>query len=190
MITKKNEFTQKEVSELLGINPNTIAQHARNRLVVADIDDAKGRGNTRLYSRLNLLEFLFIQEIAKCGITQDKIKHIIYVLRHEVSDATKVKKSSYLLNDKNRISWMKSLISLGSKNRVYVVIINPYEKYFEIKLQTVALSVEHKEENICLPLITHPDNRENSIKQINEKEYFDNLLIINITSLCEKIERL
>jgi DNA-binding transcriptional MerR regulator len=193
--TINNEFTQKEVSELLGIKANTIAQYARHRLVVADIEDAKGRGNTRLYSRLNLLEFLFLQELSKCGFTQEKIKTIFSILRYAETYTTNERKNNCkyaenFLKAENIISWNEVFNSNVEKNRLYVIIVNPYERDFEIDMWVWVLLNGKDEGSICLPLTRHDDNIEKSINYINEEEFFKNLLIMNITTLWKQIAEL
>lgn len=122
----KNNFTQKDISVLLGINPETIALYAKKRLVVPDIFDPKGRGTTRIYSRFNLFEFLVLKELAKNGMTHAKIKKIIECLRKQ---RKKSSLSDYAeIEARGDFGWGEAMLRDQSmqKERVYISIFNPH----------------------------------------------------------------
>ena len=73
----KKGYTQKEVSDLIGIHKQTIAEYANDSLVVPDHATATGKGSVRRYSRDNLAEFLLVQELSKNGIPRTKIKALV-----------------------------------------------------------------------------------------------------------------
>ncbi|MFC1551911.1 MerR family transcriptional regulator [Candidatus Latescibacterota bacterium] len=187
MPTEKKQFTQKEVAALLDINANTIAQYARKELVIADIENPKGRGHTRLYSRLNLLEFLFLQELARCGFTHDKIENINFKLKFEATSETYEKKDNdfitHLLKNINTISWAEILLKTSRQisKGLYVVIVNPYEKNYKLEMRPYIVTLEKQDDFIALMLKTRTPY------DIEEKP-INNLLIINITPLYDKIK--
>jgi DNA-binding transcriptional MerR regulator len=82
----KREFTKKEVAEALGITPRTIHFYTDEGLVIPEKANPVGRGTTRKYSRRNLIEFLLIRELAKNGLSLEKIKNVMNKLRSQYDD--------------------------------------------------------------------------------------------------------
>ncbi|MCE8429786.1 MAG: MerR family transcriptional regulator [Candidatus Methanoperedens sp.] len=77
----KTEFTKKEAAEVLGITPRTIHFYTDQGLIIPEKANPIGRGTTRKYSRRNLIEFLLVRELAKNGLSLDKIKNVMTELR-------------------------------------------------------------------------------------------------------------
>lgn len=75
------EFTQKEVAKLLKIKPQTVAFYANQEIIIPDIDNPKGRGTTRKYSRGNLFEILLVKKLSECGLSLKKIKRVIDIVK-------------------------------------------------------------------------------------------------------------
>lgn len=74
---KRKSYINKEVADLLQMKTGTVAYYTNHGFVEPEIDNPKGRGTTRRYSRRNLVEFLLILELQKHGMSLPKIKEIL-----------------------------------------------------------------------------------------------------------------
>lgn len=108
----KEEFTQKEVAEATGINFNTIALYANRGIFIANKSNPKGKGSTRIYSRENLLELIFLKELVRNGITLEDIKKQFKRLRRYEFERIKM-----LVNGKNAKDKLNNLPN-DVKNRL------------------------------------------------------------------------
>ena len=77
---KQTSFTKKEVAELTGLAPSTVNFYTEKIIITPDIDNPKGRGKTRLYSRENLVEFLIVKYLKSCGLGLEIIKKIMFFI--------------------------------------------------------------------------------------------------------------
>ena len=77
------QFTKRNISELLGKPPRTISYWTDFGLVIPDITPSEGRrGKTRIYSEKNLLEFGMIEIMSRdLNVSLDDIQKIMSVLR-------------------------------------------------------------------------------------------------------------
>jgi DNA-binding transcriptional MerR regulator len=76
------QFTKREIAELLGKPPRTISYWTDFGLVIPDITPSQGRGKTRIYSEKNLIEFGMIEIMSKeLNVSLDDIQKIMNVLR-------------------------------------------------------------------------------------------------------------
>lgn len=69
-------YKKREVVEKLGI-PSRRLQFITDSGLLSDTQMNPGRGRDRFYSRLNLLEILLIEELAKYGVQTGAIKDIL-----------------------------------------------------------------------------------------------------------------
>lgn len=74
-------YTVKEVANLIGVRFQTISFYTNEGLIVPEIDNPKGKGTTRRYSKTNIFEILLIKELSLHDFSLDKIKHIIRNIR-------------------------------------------------------------------------------------------------------------
>ena len=72
-----NEFTKKHLEEILGLKRGAVDFYYREGLVHPEIDDPKGRGTRRRYSKKNLIEFAVIRELVSSGIPIKQIKAVL-----------------------------------------------------------------------------------------------------------------
>lgn len=82
----KREFTKKEAAEVLGITPRTIHFYTDQGIIIPEKANPIGRGTTRKYSRRNLIEFLLVRELAKNGMSLEKIKNVMSELRNRYDE--------------------------------------------------------------------------------------------------------
>ena len=76
------QFTKREIAELLGKPPRTISYWTDFGLVIPDITPSQGRGKTRIYSEKNLIEFGMIEIMSReLNVSLDDIQKIMNVLR-------------------------------------------------------------------------------------------------------------
>jgi DNA-binding transcriptional MerR regulator len=78
------EFTRKELEEILGIPARRIQFYTDEELLVPEVENPKGRGTTRRYSKFNLLELLIVRELSNSGVQLVKLKEILGKLRELV----------------------------------------------------------------------------------------------------------
>jgi DNA-binding transcriptional MerR regulator len=74
---EQNVFSKKDVSRLLELNPATVAFYTREGIITPAVANPQGRGTTRLYSKLNLLEFLLVKKLSSFGFNLEKIEKIM-----------------------------------------------------------------------------------------------------------------
>jgi len=74
------EFTNKDVAEIIGINPRLVQYYTNQGVVVPAIGGGK-RGQSWVYSREHLIEFGIIKEMAGYGMPLQKIKDFFEYFR-------------------------------------------------------------------------------------------------------------
>ena len=80
------EFNKKQVAEIVGIKERQIQYYAEQGIVLPEIDRGEGRGNVRLYSKKNIIEFAIIKELIDWGCSLFIIRNVFESLRLPVSD--------------------------------------------------------------------------------------------------------
>jgi DNA-binding transcriptional MerR regulator len=71
------EFTKKHLEDILDLKRGTVDFYYREKLVHPEIDDPKGRGTRRRYSRKNLVEFAVIRELVSGGVPIRQVKEVL-----------------------------------------------------------------------------------------------------------------
>ena len=84
------EFTRKELEEILGIPARRIQFYTDEELLVPEVDNPKGRGTTRRYSKFNLLELLIVRELSDSGVQLAKLKEILLKFREHVQGGSRL----------------------------------------------------------------------------------------------------
>ena len=74
-------YTKKKVAEVTGLTPRLVQFYTERGVVTPEVDEGRGRGRFRLYSRNNILEFAVINELVSYGMTVYKIGVILQALR-------------------------------------------------------------------------------------------------------------
>jgi len=101
-------YPKKFVAGITGLTPRTIQFYTDEGLVIPDVDDAKGRGKTRLYSALNIYEFILAKHLADYGLRLEKIKKVMSLIRKRFPEA------------RRRKYWLRD----SSKERAFLIIYN------------------------------------------------------------------
>lgn len=79
----KNSWTKTEAANATGLTARTIHFYTDEGLVIPEIAFPRGKGTTRKYSARNLVEFLIISELVKCGLTLKNIKHVMEMVKNQ-----------------------------------------------------------------------------------------------------------
>lgn len=74
-------YIRKEVAEYLCIKPSTIEVYVKRGLVIPEVDNPKGKGTRRRFSKRNILEILIVQRLVKKGFSLEQVKDILYFFR-------------------------------------------------------------------------------------------------------------
>lgn len=86
-------YLKRDIAKKLGKSPKVIQTWTDMGLVNPDVIPSQGRGISRVYSSLNLLQFAFADELLKCrGMNLTCIKWIMDKLRAETTDEASFKK--------------------------------------------------------------------------------------------------
>jgi DNA-binding transcriptional MerR regulator len=87
-------YLKRDIAKHLGKSPKVIQTWTDMGLVNPDLIPSQGRGISRVYSSLNLLQFAFCDELLKCrGMTLAAIKWILDKIRLESSDEDSFKRA-------------------------------------------------------------------------------------------------
>ena len=84
------EFARNELEEILGIPARRIQFYTDEGLLIPEVDNPKGRGTTRRYSKFNLLELLIVRELSDSGVQLVKLKEILSKLRELVKGGSRL----------------------------------------------------------------------------------------------------
>ena len=74
-------YIRKEVAGHLSLKPSTIEVYVKRGLVIPEIDNPKGKGTRRRFSKRNILEILIVQRLVKIGFSLEQVKDILYFFR-------------------------------------------------------------------------------------------------------------
>lgn len=75
------EFTLPEIARLLGEREHRLIYLCEKGVVVPDIEDARGRGSSRLFSTRNLLDFAVALKLRKAEVPAAAAAAVVQVLR-------------------------------------------------------------------------------------------------------------
>lgn len=115
----ERSYTMKEIEDRLQVKQNILIHLCEKRVVIPDLEDAKGRGRVRRFSDFNLFEFAVALEIKAYNINIGFIAVITRILR-------KYFEGQDLQNNYNLMSFM------GDKSlpTVFLVIADAKYAYF------------------------------------------------------------
>lgn len=74
---RQKGYSNKEVADLLKMKAGTVAYYTNKGFVEPEIENPKGRGTTRRYSRKNLIEFMLILELQQHGLSLSKVMEVL-----------------------------------------------------------------------------------------------------------------
>ena len=74
-------FTKKQVVDISKLPPRLVQFYTEEGVVTPEVDEGKGRGHVRRYSKANLKEWLVIKVLNSHGINLEQIKNIMKVLK-------------------------------------------------------------------------------------------------------------
>ena len=88
-------YLKRDIAKKLGKTPKTIQTWTDIGLVNPDLIPSQGKGISRVYSSLNLLQFAFADELLKCrGMSLPCIKWVMDELRSKTTDEESFKKAT------------------------------------------------------------------------------------------------
>lgn len=114
-------FINKQVAEITGMNPKTIAYHSDRGLVIPSFSPGKGKGSNRVYSEGDCLKFMLIPVLADHGLSLKKIGEVFKQVQMN------------LLNPSNPhlyhgLPWRRALLgiyNMGTEDLTAVVVFPP-----------------------------------------------------------------
>lgn len=87
-------FLKRDIAKKLGKSPKVVQTWTDMGIVNPDLIPSQGKGISRVYSSLNMLQFAFADELLKCGgINLSTIKWIMDKLRSETTDEASFKQA-------------------------------------------------------------------------------------------------
>lgn len=87
-------YLKRDIAKKLGKSPKVVQTWTDMGLVNPDLVPSQGRGISRVYSSLNLLQFALCDELLKChGMNLAAIRWIMDKLRSETSDEASFKQA-------------------------------------------------------------------------------------------------
>ena len=201
MSDQKEGFTQKQVAKLLGINYNSVALYAKTRLIIPEITNPRGRGTTRVYSKKNLFEFLLLKELSKHGLTHKQIKKVILELKEETFSKKAKPEAEEFTAEKRTIKtgllpymYVKKMYMKDETKPWSDVLFEPDPKK-NPERQYLFIANTHTNKMMVLlfgiPSLTTRTHSEMIHFPMGYKGYrVDSLLVIDVTSLVERIQRI
>ena len=85
----KMEFTLTEISNLLQVPQHRLIYYCEAKVAIPDKSDAKGRGSSRRFSKLNLLEFLIALTLSEFHVPANFSAKIFVTMRMFVKEVRK-----------------------------------------------------------------------------------------------------
>ena len=77
----KAGFTKKRVAEISGLSLRAVQYYTERGLVVPEFDKGEGRGSTRRYSIVNLVELSLIKALSQYGMSYFYLRNVVYHVR-------------------------------------------------------------------------------------------------------------
>lgn len=74
-------YTKKQVCEITGLSLRAVQYYTERNLVVPEIDQGEGKGQTRKYSKANLFDFFIIKVLSDYQMSFSVIKNILKLIR-------------------------------------------------------------------------------------------------------------
>ncbi len=183
----QKEYTEKDIVRITGINKKSISSYADRRMVIPDIQDAHGRGSTRIYSSRNIIQFLLLKELSSHGLPlrlvviilksfSDKIIELVFATKERLKKDKEITKE--WIN--NTWSALKGVDRLApeylQRHELYLVLFDVNKKVNVSLSEFPVRSSKKKLELIMRKLVWIPE------------ESYSNIMIIDIRALFIKIE--
>jgi DNA-binding transcriptional MerR regulator len=77
-------YINKEVAEISGMDPKTVAYYSNHDMVNPTVKKAKGRGSNRRYSSGDVLKYILIPVLSHHGLTLKKIVRLFDLLKRDL----------------------------------------------------------------------------------------------------------
>ena len=172
---KEQGYLNKQVSEITGMNPQTIAYYSNHGIVLPSIDKGKGRGSNRLYSRQDILKFLLIKELSSHGLSLERIK-IVFSDLERMSDFGSIFDGLMDIADP-ALAWSSQpsrlfliLSSTGSENIKAGIVSVDMNEYYGMPQELLEDKIDLKKFPVNIA-----DHK--------------SVLILDITELCQKASK-
>ena len=120
----KMEFTLTEISNLLQVPQHRLIYYCEAKVVIPDKSDAKGRGSSRRFSKLNLLEFLVALTLSEFHVPANISVKIFVTLRMFVKEVRKQIPKFELLSSLAKANSLQIDLLITNGTRLFF-ILNP-----------------------------------------------------------------
>ena len=120
----KMEFTLTEISNLLQVPQHRLIYYCEAKVVIPDKSDAKGRGSSRRFSKLNLLEFLVALTLSEFHVSANISAKIFVTLRMFVKEVRKQIPKFELLSSLAKANSLQIDLLITNGTRLFF-ILNP-----------------------------------------------------------------
>jgi len=157
---RKDEWTKSEAAKILNITPRTIQYYTDEGIIVPGKYAPIGRGTTRKYNAVNLVEFAVVSELSRCGVPLSDIKHLMH--------------SGRLRESAGGDPWDPH--NLLTKKRHFIILYDPHAEH--------GTMVMRGSEGYKIELTFGPE-----IGAMREAP-FTSAVVVDITSITERIRSL
>ena len=120
----KMEFTLTEISNLLQVPQHRLIYYCEAKVVIPDKSDAKGRGSSRRFSKLNLLEFLVALTLSEFHVPANISVKIFVTFRMFVKEVRKQIPKFELLSSLAKANSLQIDLLITNGTRLFF-ILNP-----------------------------------------------------------------
>jgi len=167
------EFTNKDIAQLLDMKQSTVAFYTNQGFVKPDIADPKGRGTTRKYSKRNLVQILIVSKLVKLGMNHSLVKDMF----RYIDPACDVSKECFAYQTKSGKIVQAETMGFDA--------LNPEDPMTKDKHIFLVVYDDDKE-NVNFALLWEKDPRNLRL----DMHLFEMAKVINITPLLEQVRRL
>ena len=117
-------YTNKEMADFLKETQTKISYYTNEGIITPEVDDAKGRGKVRRYSVTNVLDFLIARELARNGMSLNRIKRVMpqipFVFKTKVVNGVDGKQSILIIYNQHHVA--AKVIGLHSLSECQVAV--------------------------------------------------------------------
>ena len=111
-------YQQKDVARILDVNPKTVSFYVDQGFVTPEIDNPKGKGTKRKYSKLNLFDFAIIKLLSEKGVSLRLTPTILKSINGQLHGLLK----SSAVNDRKQLSEFLFSDSFIEKHSIVLII--------------------------------------------------------------------
>lgn len=131
------EFTSKAVGKITGVTLRQIGHWDKTGLIKPSIRHATGRGSTRLYSFIDLIQFKVVKQLKDLGVTIQKLRKSLAFLRKHAPEIEKPLVSLKFLTDG------QSIFVLTNDPKAIMDTLKQGQLVFSLAIGELAEEVHH-----------------------------------------------